>query len=264
VRGEFPNWDAELALDENDIAQCHVRWAAMEDYGPLTIAVDPGGEKAGSDTYGFCARRGAKVVAMYEKNCNVQDSVFVEVKGLINTWARPEDFPLPIRWDASSRIGVDFEKELMRLVRQLGDDKPIRAWRIMPGQNSPKPGFKLFRDWLLDNMVMLIIRAAGIAPNAKIDSQLRILKSSQKVEDDKSTRVYIPKSMMRTRLNGNSPTFVDVVCYVFANFELDYERTSQGQAERRTMQARQQQRPQNVHEMTRQNEAIIDRMRKGM
>jgi hypothetical protein len=69
---------------------------------------------------------------------------------------------------------------------------------------------------------------------------------------------------MRTRLNGASPNSVDVVSYVLANYELDYERTSQGQAERRTAQARQQQRPMTVHELTRQNEAMVERMRRGM
>jgi DNA-binding transcriptional regulator/RsmH inhibitor MraZ len=264
VSGDFPDWDAELALNEVDIEQAHVRWPSMGDEGPLTIAVDPGGERAGSDPYGFCARRGAKIVSLYEKNCSIQDSVFVEVKALVDTWARPEDYPIPIRFDASSRIGVEFETELMRLIRTLGSDKPLRAWRIMPGQNSPKPGFKMFRDWMIDNMVMLTIRAVGYAPNAKLDAQLRLLKSSQKVEDDKSTRVYIAKSLMRTRLNGASPNSVDVVSYVLANYELDYERTSQGQAERRTAQARQQQRPMTVHELTRQNEAMVERMRRGM
>jgi hypothetical protein len=264
VRGDFPDYDAELALTEQDISYCHARWASMGDEGPLTIAVDPGGEKAGSDPYGFSARRGAKFVALYEKNCSVHDSVFGEVVALVGTWARPEDFPIPIRFDASSRIGVDFETELMRLIRTLGEDKPLRAWRIMPGQNSPRPGFKMFRDWMIDNMVMLLIRAVGVAPNANLDAQLKLLKSSQKVEDDKSTRIYIAKSLMRTRLNGASPNLLDVVSYALANYELDYERTSQGKAARRTEQARQQQRPMTVHEMTRQNEQMIERMRRGM
>jgi len=246
VLGEYPLFDVELSLSDEDIKQAHLHWISMPDDGPLTIAIDPGGEKDRADAYGFAARRGPKVVELYEKHCTIQEAVHGELLNLLAKWERPCDRPVPVRFDGSSRLGLDFEMALNHLVRMYPGR--LAPMKILPGQSSFMPGFKIMRDWSIDNLVLHTIKDAGFPHCPDLDVQLRLLRSSQKLEDDKSIRTYIPKSQMRTRLHGASPNLLDAVAYVFENFGRDSERTAPAHAAHAAQQ-RQAMQPRNVHEM---------------
>lgn len=235
VLGEFPLQDIELALAESDIALCHQRWAGMPDDGPLTIGWDPGSDKDRGDPAGFCVRRGCKIVELYEKKCTIEEAVRVEINDILGKWARPTDLPIPIRFDRSSALGVAAEQELLRLLRESGPNT-LMPFPIMPGAKSTRLEFAMWRDYLLHQTVAAVIEKIGVMPNNQLDDQLRLIRSSQKLEDDKSITSYMPKHQFRTRLKGASPNLLDALSYCVSNLEQDYGRTPQGRAEARSRQ----------------------------
>lgn len=208
VLGEFLTQETGKIVSMHALALSQKLWLATvskpED-GILSIGIDVAGEGEDGDEWGFCARRGKRVLDLRADRALTEDEAIELLRSLLSLYRHGDETPRVIT-DATGKLGSQFLGRLRAIAAQLKKHHPAKAFEVwgvhahVPAQRQPLH-YALLRDELWASMAAWILDGGAIPNDFMLEADIHAASWTLL---DRGQRKATSKKELR-RILGRSP-----------------------------------------------------------
>jgi hypothetical protein len=211
ARGDFVLDEQAKCISLHNILQAQARYEEAPEEGPLSIGVDPAGDKGEGDEWAFSIVRGFKLLGLYTFRGLTEDAAIAQALGFLKESRRGDETPQFVI-DSEGPIGSAFYGRMRALGLHKEIHDPPNAFKVygvkgsVPARRAPEL-YERVRDELWAGLAMWM-KEGAITKDHKLEEELYAPGFEVSVL---GKRKATHKDILREKL-GRSPDRADSMC----------------------------------------------------